>query len=110
MLGLGAIFTLACGSDGGSSGSPGVDAGSTSSCADVCLGVMSAQCPSGPPTQEECVKGCETIRSGPCAAEYQALRDCAGSNPTYACTASGTVTVTGCESENTVLSSCLASS
>ena len=77
-------------------------------CSDVCTKVIAAQCPSGPPTQAECVTGCETIRTGKCQAQYQSLFDCAGPNPSYTCDAGGLVTVVGCESQDSALNACIA--
>jgi len=121
---LGAMMLVcACGSDdgsdddadddgaGGATGS-GASTGSGSgipSCDEACVGVMAANCANGPPDEAACVQGCEDVRSGPCNAQYETLADCAGSEPDYACDQGGYVTVTGCEAENTALSTCLAS-
>jgi hypothetical protein len=94
--------------DGGDSG--GGSGGNTAICEEVCPDVVAAQCPNGPPDQTECVKGCEAIRSGPCAPAHQTLLECAGTEPQFSCSASGAVVVTGCETENGALSNCLASS
>jgi hypothetical protein len=72
--------------------------------------VVAAQCPNGPPTQQDCVTGCEQIRAGPCAAQYDALFDCSGAAPDYACDAQDFITVIGCETAYQALSNCLASS
>jgi hypothetical protein len=95
---------------GGSSGSGGSGGGDTSpSCADICPALVAEQCPDGPPSQEECVTGCEEIRSGPCETEYDALFACSGLAPNYACTAQGSVTVVGCESEFDAMWTCVVS-
>jgi hypothetical protein len=90
--------------DGGQAGAP---SGTLPSCADVCTKVVATQCPSGPPSQSDCVSGCETIRAGKCRPQYMALFDCAGPNPSYDCNAGGFVVVVGCESADAALTTCL---
>lgn len=106
-------FLSACGDDSksgtaaGTGGQAGANGGSLPPCADVCTRVVEAQCPSGPPSQSDCVSGCETIRAGKCKDLYMALFECAGSNPSYDCNAGGFVVVVGCESADAALSTCL---
>jgi hypothetical protein len=112
------IGTAAC-SGGGSGGGGGTsDAGGGTgggdsgaglpSCGDVCTAVVARQCPKGPFTQVECTTQCEKIRVGNCADRYSTLYACAGSSPVYSCDAQGYITVTGCETQYSALSSCLA--
>jgi hypothetical protein len=56
----------------------------------------------------DCVSGCETVRTGPCADDYGVLAECAGADPDYGCSQSGAVVVIGCEAENMQLLTCLA--
>jgi hypothetical protein len=106
-------FLSACGDDSkggvanGTGGQGGSGAGALPPCAEVCTNVIAAQCPSGPPTQADCVSGCETIRTGKCRAQYMALFECAGSNPSYDCNSNGFVFVVGCESADSALNTCL---
>jgi hypothetical protein len=95
--------TTGAGADGSGGASTGLP-----SCAEICPGVMAAQCPNGPPTEADCVSGCNTVRMGPCADVYTVVAECAGTDPDYACDQSGAVIVTGCEAENAELSTCLA--
>ena len=98
----------------GGSGASGSGAGATggsgdglASCSESCPDVVAAGCPGGPPTEADCVNGCEMIKSGPCADQYAALSDCAGPDPQFACSERGAVVVTGCEDLNADLSTCL---
>ena len=104
------LLAVACSNKGSGGGLGGQDDGASSlpSCADTCVDVVAAQCSNGPPTQQDCVTGCEQIRAGPCAAQYNALFQCSGATPDYACDAQGFVTVAGCETEYQALSNCLA--
>lgn len=77
-------------------------------CSDLCPDVVAAGCNAGPPSVAECVNGCETILAGPCAGDYESVYACAGESPTYACSASGQVTIVGCEPELETLYACLA--
>ena len=77
-------------------------------CDEVCPGVLAAHCSNGPVDQADCVSGCNTVRTGPCAAQYSTLATCAGAHPAYTCDTGGNVTVTGCESHNSALLACLA--
>ncbi len=100
----------ACGSDGGSgssSGSGGSSNSGTLSCDATCPAVLAPKCANGPVSQSDCVQGCTTVRSGPCAAEYEALAKCGGSNPKYDCTSQGQPGIIGCDAETTALWSCV---
>ena len=111
VVGATLLFALACSSKGSGGGVSTRDGSSSlPSCSDSCVDVVAAQCPNGPPTQQDCVTGCEQIRAGPCAAQYDALFDCSGAAPDYACDAQDFITVIGCETAYQALSSCLASS
>ncbi len=83
-------------------------AGAAPACADICASVLAARCPRGPRSEADCTVPCEQFSSGSCAKPFQALFDCAGAVPRYACDAHGSVTVTGCESQFDALTSCLA--
>jgi hypothetical protein len=106
------VLVVACGSDGSSSGSPregGVDNGAAPSCAQVCPGIVAPHCPGGPANEADCESGCQTIRSGKCAAAYGTLYQCAGATPTYTCGSAIGVIVNGCENQSAALTSCLTS-
>ena len=114
IFGIAAFGLLsACGDDtkggaaNGTGGQAGANNGSLPPCADVCTRVVATRCPSGPPTQSECVSGCEMIRAGKCKDRYTALFACAGPNPSYDCNADGFVVVVGCEDADTALTTCL---
>lgn len=81
---------------------------SSVSCEDLCPDVVAADCPAGPPSVAECENGCETLLAGPCASDYELVYLCAGDDPTYACSASGQVSIVGCETELEALYACLA--
>ena len=119
------LVAVGCGSDdqedgdgGGGAGGTGSGSGATTGsggtgnglpeCADICVGVVAENCPGGPPTQADCVNGCEMIRMGPCADVYATLAACAGADPDLACDENGAVLVVGCETENAELTDCLA--
>jgi hypothetical protein len=111
---LSVVFAAACGDDakGGTGPAPdggqaGASNGNLPPCSEVCTDVIAQQCPSGPPTQADCVSGCETIRTGKCRDQYMALFACAGTNPSYTCNAGGFVQVVGCEAADSALNTCL---
>jgi hypothetical protein len=99
---------IACGDSGSNAGDDENEAGTLPSCAATCPGVLAAKCSHGPVDQADCVSGCETVRASACAPEYQALYDCGGTKPSYACDATGQVTLSGCEPKSAALYSCLA--
>jgi hypothetical protein len=113
MLSL-AWWLVACGDSGGDGGGGGAGTGGTPaggnsavSCSELCPDVVAAACSAGPPDVAACEDGCETILAGPCAADYEAVYVCAGDAPTYACSASGQVSIVGCETELETLYACL---
>jgi hypothetical protein len=81
--------------------------GAPPECPDICASVLAARCPNGPRSEADCTGPCEQFRSSWCASRFQALFDCAGAAPRFACDANGFVTVTGCESQYGELLSCL---
>lgn len=113
------LSVAACGgSSGGGGGAGGSSGGGGSSgfgggsptCAQLCPKILAAHCPQGPANETSCETGCTVVSTdAACAQQYAALATCAGNNPQYACDSSGAVTVTGCQSQNDALNTCMAS-
>ena len=101
---------IACGTDGSptkTSGEGGPGDGTVLSCPQACPGVLAAHCPGGPKDQADCEGGCDAVLSK-CASQYNALYQCAGTNPTYKCSSGAiSVIVNGCEAQSSALESCI---
>lgn len=93
------------GGTGGGTGGSTTGTGGSSTCADVCPAVVAAACSKGPPDVAGCETGCVAVMST-CGAEFGALLQCGGANPTFVCDAGGNPYPTGCEAENTALVAC----
>jgi hypothetical protein len=91
-------------SDGGAGGTP---SNGSSICEAACPGILQAKCSGGPPSQAECVTGCDTVRTGACASLFQRFMDCGGATPKYSCNTNGNVSIVGCDSESTALWTCV---
>lgn len=110
-------LVVACSSDGGSSGGTSREGGASGSgggsgsgavnCDSICPGVIRAKCSGGPASQADCVSGCQSILAGKCAAKYEALYQCGGTSPKYACDSMTRVSVSGCEGAANDLYTCL---
>jgi hypothetical protein len=97
----------ACGgtvSDTSGGGAGSGDSGLT--CNESCPGAVAAACAHGPPSEADCLNGCEVVQAT-CADAYDALSTCAGASPTYACGADGQVQIVGCESQGAALDACI---
>jgi hypothetical protein len=90
---------------GGSAGGTTTATGGSSTCADICPAVVAAACAKGPPDVASCETGCAAVMSS-CGAEFNALLQCGGANPTFVCDADGNPYPTGCEAENAALVAC----
>ncbi|MBN2496449.1 MAG: hypothetical protein JXR96_17780 [Deltaproteobacteria bacterium] len=86
----------------------GCGGGDDATCAGICPAVVAAGCANGPPTQADCVSGCEGMLQTECAAQLQAMLDCSAGK-TFTCDADDAPVATGCESQNAALNTCLES-
>jgi hypothetical protein len=106
------LCLLACGGGNSSAataaGAAGSGGGALPSCDAVCPGVLSAKCSHGPVSQSDCVSGCQSVRASKCAAQYDALYQCGGATPRYACDSGGQVILAGCDSAAAMLYACVA--
>ena len=93
-----AVFVGGCSDD---------DGGSSATCEGTCPDVVAANCSAGPPTLNDCVSGCDTIRNSNCATQLQAVLDCAVDS-SYTCDASGNPVAVGCDDQHDALNTCLA--
>jgi hypothetical protein len=82
--------------------------GSLPSCAESCPGVLAVKCSRGPVDQADCESGCEVIRASACVPQYEAMLECGGAKPSYACDDTGQVVLSRCDDESAALYSCLA--
>lgn len=75
-------------------------------CADACPAVVATACGSGPPTIPECETGCADSYAA-CPAELIAVFQCAGSTPTFSCSADDVPYPDGCQTQHDTLMACL---
>lgn len=98
---LGIVLVVAvmsgCGDDGGSS----VDV-----CVTGCEATIAADCSNGPANQATCEADCNMLRTGTCAAEYEALLACAD-DAAVTCSANGQPVVAACAAEQMAFVACL---
>jgi hypothetical protein len=78
------------------------------SCEAMCPVAVSTGCLHAPPTQADCISGCQAIRMAGCTGQYDAFARCAASLPSYTCDSLGQVTVEGCMTESAAIYTCLA--
>ena len=95
------VVVVACSGGSGSGSNP-------PTCEASCPMAVSAGCPNGPPSQADCLQGCQAIVAAGCTPQYDALARCGPSPPTYACDTLGRVIVVGCQAEIDALYTCLA--
>ena len=96
-------------SDGGPTGggSTKYDAATLPSCDSLCPAVLAAKCTMGPQSQDDCVGGCQTLRTSKCSDKYVAMFECGGAQPVYGCDSAGRTIVVGCESASAALYTCV---
>jgi hypothetical protein len=95
-----AAVVVSCGGGGSSQPMP-------PSCEDACPMSVATGCPLAPPTQADCLSGCQAIRAMGCTAQYDAFARCAGPMPVLECDSSGEVTAPGCMTESAAIYTCL---
>ncbi len=89
----------------GSGGASGTGGG-TSTCDSGCASSIAAHCPHGPTDQVSCVRDCQALSAGTCAAPYATFQTCAVGEP-ITCNSDGIPAVEACADEQAAFIACL---
>jgi hypothetical protein len=102
----------ACGSDTDDSASDDSASDNSASdnsaarCTRGCVATLAANCSNGPATQTVCEADCVRLASGACAAEYEALAECADGE-VLTCSPNGIPVVAACATQQQAMVACL---